>query len=60
MERKTPAAHSDRGMETLPGNFQAPFTLPSYRAQHLAARFALPPETAAILAALVFAGGTHG
>ena len=59
MAKKTPTANGE-GMETLPGNFQAPFTLTSYRAQHLAARFALPLETAAILAALAFAGGTHG
>ena len=59
MAKKTPAV-TGRGMETLSGNFQAPITLTSYRAQHLAARFALPIETAAIVAALAFAGGAHG
>lgn len=59
MERKTPAATNGRGMETLPGNFHAPFTLTAYRAQHLAARFPLPIETAAIMAAFAF-GGAHG
>ena len=34
--------------------------LSTYRAQCLASRFALPLETAAIMAALAFAGGAHG
>lgn len=60
MERKTPAASSGRGMELLAGASVAPLTLTAYRAQHLASRFALPIETAAILAALAFGGNAHG
>jgi hypothetical protein len=47
-------------METLAGNFHAPVTLACLRAQHIAARFALPIESAAMIAALAFAGGAHG
>lgn len=56
MAKKTPAATNGSGMETLPGNFQAPLTLSTLRIQHLAARYALPLETAAIVAALAFGG----
>lgn len=58
-ERKTPAANG-RGVEMLPGDFRAPFTLAAYRAQSLAARFAIPIETAALVAALAWGGAGHG
>ncbi len=60
MARKTPAARGDRGMETLPGNFHTSFALTSYRTQATACRYALPIETAAIVAALAFGGARHG
>jgi len=44
----------------LAGASSAPITLAAYRAQRLAARFALPIEQAAIVAALAFGGGAHG
>jgi len=58
MERKTPA-QKGRGVELLAGASIAPITLAAYRAQHLAARFAVPLESAAIVAALVW-GSAHG
>lgn len=60
MQNKTPAATNSRGLETLAGNFHAPFTLSGYRAQLIAGRFALPIEHAAIVAALAFGGAHHG
>ena len=59
MEQKTPTANG-RGLEKLGGQFQVPFSLAALRAQHLAARYALPLETAAIMAALAFGGAHHG
>ncbi len=59
MKQKTPAV-SGRGMELLAGASSAPITLPAYRAQCLAARYALPIEQAAIVAALAFGGAHHG
>jgi hypothetical protein len=53
MKAKTPAANG-RGMETLTGNFLAPITLASYHAQLIAARYALPFETAALVAAMAW------
>jgi hypothetical protein len=60
MERKTPAAMNGRGLETLPGNFHALFSIVAYQAQTLAARFALPISTAAVVAAFAFGEGAHG
>jgi hypothetical protein len=60
MERKTPAAQGGRGMELLAGASVAPITLTTLRAQHIAARYALPIEQAAIVAALAFGGAHHG
>ena len=37
-----------------------PYTLTALRLQFLASRFALPIETAAIIAALAFGGAAHG
>jgi hypothetical protein len=59
MEKKTPTANG-RGMETLAGNFHAHLSLNSYRAQLIASRYALPIETAAIMAAFAFGGAAHG
>jgi len=59
MEKKTPAV-AGRGVEGLAGASTAPIALAAYRAQHLAARFAMPIETAAIVAALAFGGAHHG
>lgn len=47
------------GCAMLPGDTQNSLTVSAYRAQHLAARYALPLEAAAIVAALAFGGG-HG
>jgi hypothetical protein len=59
MERKAPAAQGDRGHETLPGCFNGSLTTTAYRSQIIAAKYVLPLETAAIIAALAFGGG-HG
>ena len=60
MESKTPTAgESGRGVEMLAG-FLRPHTLASYRAQHFASRYALPIETAALVAALALEGAPHG
>ena len=58
MAKKTPAVNG-RGMETLTGIFHGPITLAAFQTQRLAARFALPLETAAILATLAFGGAAH-
>ena len=60
MERKTPAACGGRGLEMLAGGFHGPLTLAKYRAQHIASRYALPIETAALVAALALGGAHHG
>ena len=61
MERQTPAAQGDRGMEKLGGQFHDLDTLTTYRAQHIAARYAIPIQSAAIIAAFAFHGGNaHG
>jgi len=60
MKPTTPAAQGGRGGDMLAGASSAPITLAAYRAQRLAARFALPIEQAAIVAALAFGGGAHG
>lgn len=54
MKRMTPAAQGDRGHETLGGGFVGTLTTTAYRAQILAAKYALPLETAAIVAALAW------
>ena len=59
MEMKRPAATNGRAMEKLGGDFHCPFTLSTFRAQLIASRYALPLETAAIVAGLAF-GGHHG
>ena len=56
MERKTPTAQGGRGLEMLAGGFHVPLTLATYRAQHLASRYALPIETAALVATLALGG----
>ena len=60
MARKTPAAMGGRGAETLVGPSAPILTLATIRAQHVAARYGLPIETAAIVAALAFGGGVNG
>lgn len=60
MKRKAPAALGSEGRETLGGGFSGPFSTTAYRAQIVAARYALPLETAAIIAALAFGGSQHG
>lgn len=60
MERKTPAAQRDRGVEKLAGNLHALNTPTAFQVQHLISRYALTVESAAIIAALAFGGGHHG
>lgn len=60
MKRETPAALGGRGVERLAGISEAPFILPSYRVQLIAARYAMSADTAATVAALAFQGGHHG
>jgi len=59
MKTKTPpVGEVSRG---LPASFTpANLTLSAYRAQHVAARFALPIEVAATIATLAFGGAAHG
>lgn len=59
MERKTPTACSGRGLEMLAGGFHRPLTLVAFRAQLIASRYALPLETAAVVAALALGSGDH-
>ena len=59
MKREPPATNGGRGAERLTGNSFAPFNTATFRAQMIASRFALPLETAAIVAALAFAGGSQ-
>jgi len=59
MKSKTPAtAEVSRGL--LPSFSPANLSLSTLRAQHVANRYALPAETAAIIAALAFGGTAHG
>lgn len=59
MERKTPTAWGGRGMEKLAGGSDVSLSTTAYGAQIVATRFAVPLETAVIIAALAF-GGAHG
>jgi hypothetical protein len=56
---ETPTDEAGASRESLEGTSRDCFTLTTYRLQYLAARYALPVETAAIVAALAFAGGAH-
>jgi len=60
MKMERPAATNGRAVEKLGGDFHCPFTLCAFRAQHVASRFGLPIETAAIVAALAFGGAANG
>ena len=53
MAKKTPAV-SGRGLELLTGVSNAPTITATLRIQYLASRYALPLETAAIVASLYF------
>ena len=55
METKTPTAGSGRGLDML-GGIDGSVTLPTYRAQLFASRYALPIETATLVAALALGG----
>jgi len=59
MEKNTPAAHGDRGMEKL-GGFQCLDNQTVVQVQHLIARHSLTLESAAIIAALAFGSAHHG
>lgn len=58
MKNPTPTKGS-RAFSVAPASITLPI-LTTYRAQLIASRFALPIETAAIIAGLVFMGGAHG
>ncbi|WP_157098675.1 hypothetical protein [Novosphingobium rosa] len=58
MEANNPAVRG--GAAEKLGGFRTPITLSAHRAQVIAARFALPIETAAIVAALAFGGPHYG
>lgn len=58
MKTNNPTARGG-AVEKLAGEFHVPFTLDSYRTQLIASRYALPIETAAIMAALAFGGAAH-
>jgi len=53
MARKTPTVPG-RGVELLPGVSSPLITLATYRAQAIAARYRLPLQSAAIIAAAYF------
>ena len=59
MEPKTPTARSGRGLDML-GGIHGSVTLSTYRAQLFASRYAIPIETAALVAALALEGAHHG
>ena len=54
---EAPAGGAGASRECLVGPSRENLTLTAFRAQRLAARYALPIETAAILAVLAFGGG---
>lgn len=60
MERKTPAARGDRGVEFAGERFHGLDTRTSIQVQHLIARHALTIEAATTIAALHFGGARHG
>jgi hypothetical protein len=55
--KETPAGKAGASRESLVGTTRENLTLTAYRAQRFAYRYALPIETAALLAALAFGGG---
>jgi len=59
MAKKTPAV-TGRGVEVLTCFSSAQTITATLRIQYLASRYALPLETAAIVAALAFGGAAHG
>ncbi|MBN9146235.1 MAG: hypothetical protein BGP00_06055 [Novosphingobium sp. 63-713] len=60
MKTKTPNLAVGASRNSCGGISCDTFTLSAFRAQHLASRYALPLETAAIVAALAFGGAHHG
>lgn len=58
-KNETPTVKAGASRDILGGPSHDSLTLTTYRLQCLAARYALPVETAAIVAALAFAGGAH-
>jgi hypothetical protein len=58
MERKTPGARGDRGVDLRAG-IRSPITATAIQIQTLMARHALSVETATIVAALAFSGGAR-
>ena len=60
MKSKAPPQGGEASRNCFAGHSCGALSLASYQAQHLASRFALAPETAAIVAALAFGGGAHG
>ena len=56
---ETPAGKAGASRESLVGTTRENLTLTAYRAQRFAYRYALPIETAALLAALAFGGCGH-
>lgn len=60
MKTKTPNLGVGASRNSCGGISCDTFTLSAYRAQHLASRYALSFETAAVLAALAFGGARHG
>ena len=57
---KTTAGKAVASRDLLGGWSRRSDTLAAQRAQYLAIRFALPIETAALIAALAFGGAAHG
>lgn len=56
---EAPALSAEAPRESLVGPSRNAFNLTAFRAQRIAARYALPIETAVILAALAFGGCGH-
>ena len=54
---ETPAGKAGASRESLVSTARENLTLTAYRAQRFACRYALPIETAALLAVLVFGAG---
>jgi len=59
-QKENPTAKGRASCNLFGDKMPDALTLSAYRAQHIAVRYAVPLETAAILAALAFGGAHYG
>ena len=60
MPRNSNAPHKGEASRNSLDSFHDFLSLAAYRAQHIASRYVLPIETAALVAALALEGAHHG